>query len=220
LCGIPLAELDVEGELTTPTGAAIIATLANEFGPLPAMSVERIGYGAGQKDFPQPNILRLVLGDADAKPQAADVRPRIESIVVLETNLDNASGEIIGNAVDRLWQSGALDVSLTPIQMKKGRPGILVSVQAQPADADKLENILFAETPTLGVRRTTMQRTALVRQPHEVETRWGTIAGKVSFLPDGSRRFTSEYEACRQIADRNAVSLAEVIAAAQDAYSS
>jgi uncharacterized protein (DUF111 family) len=167
------------------------------------MTVERVGYGAGQKDFPQPNILRLLVGDASHQPQGADVRPRTEWIVMLETNLDNVSGEAVGNAVDRLWAAGALDVSLTAIQMKKGRPGILVSVQARPADANKLEAILFVATPTLGVRRSTIERTVLMRHPHEVPTRWGPVAGKISYVPDGSRRFSPEYEACRQIAERN-----------------
>jgi uncharacterized protein (TIGR00299 family) protein len=218
LRGVPLAQLDVEGELTTPTGAAIVAALADEFGPLPAMTVERIGYGAGQKDFPQPNILRVLVGEAGAGQTAAEHRPRTEAILVLETNLDNASGETMGHAVDRLWEAAALDVSVTAIQMKKGRPGVLISVQARPADADKLEGILFAETPTLGVRRTTVLRTVLARQQKEVQTQWGLIAGKISYLPDGSQRFTPEYEACRQIADRSGVPLAEVIAAAHDAY--
>jgi uncharacterized protein (TIGR00299 family) protein len=218
LRGVPLAMLDVEGELTTPTGAAIVATLTDEFGPLPAMKVERIGYGAGQKDFPQPNILRVLVGEAADKPQAAEGRPRVESIVVLETNLDNASGETIGHAVDRLWASGALDVSLTPLQMKKGRPGVLVSVQARPGDADRLEAVLFTETPTLGVRRATVMRTVLPREPHSVATRWGPVAGKVAYLPNGSQRFTPEYEACRQLAERHQVSLAQVIAAAQEAF--
>jgi len=218
LRGVPLAALDVEGELTTPTGAAIVAALADEFGPLPAMTVDRIGYGAGQKDFPQPNILRLLVGEPAAKPHAAGVRPRVEAIVVLETNLDNASGETIGHAVDRLWAAGALDVSLTAIQMKKGRPGVLMSVQARPADADHLEAVLFTETPTLGVRRQTVLRTVLVREPHEVTTRWGPIAGKVSHLPDGSKRFTPEYEACRELAKRNKLSLVEVMAIAQQAF--
>jgi len=215
LRGVPLVALDVEGELTTPTGAAIVAALADEFGPMPAMTVERIGYGAGQKDFPQANLLRVMVGEADAKPQAAGVRTRIESIVVLETNLDNATGEMIGHAVDRLWVAGALDVSLTAIQMKKGRPGMLISVQARPADADTLEGILFAETPTLGVRRTTVLRTVLAREERTVTTPWGQVTGKVAFLPDGSQRFTPEYESCRSIADQQNASLAEVMAAAQ-----
>lgn len=218
LRGVPLAALDVEGELTTPTGAAIVAALADEFGPLPAMTVERIGYGAGQMDFPQPNVLRVLIGEGSAKPRAAEHAPRVEAIVVLETNVDNASGETIGHAVDRLWEAGALDVSLAAIQMKKGRPGVLVTVQSRPGDADRMEAILFDETPTLGVRRATVMRTVLPREPHEVATPWGRVAGKIAHLPSGERRFTPEYEACRAIAERDQVALAAVIAAAQAAF--
>jgi pyridinium-3,5-bisthiocarboxylic acid mononucleotide nickel chelatase len=223
LRGIPLAALDVEGELTTPTGAAIVAALADEFGPLPAMTVNHIGYGAGQKDFPQANILRVLVGEIAsatgfASASITNHAPHTESIVLLETNLDNTTGETIGHAADRLWAAGALDVSLTPIQMKKGRPGVLLSVQSRPADADKLEAVLFAETPTLGVRRSTVQRTVLAREGRIVETAWGPIAGKVAFLPDGTQRFTPEYEACHQIAERHSLSLATVIAAAHSVY--
>jgi pyridinium-3,5-bisthiocarboxylic acid mononucleotide nickel chelatase len=218
LRGVPLAALDVEGELTTPTGAAIVAALADEFGPLPAMTVSRIGYGAGQKDFPQPNLLRILVGEAvaslDAKLQAAEHAPRTEAIVVLETNIDDATGVAIGHAVERLWDAGALDVSLVPIQMKKGRPGILVSIQAAPADADRMEAILFAETPTLGVRRSTVTRTVLARHELVVETPWGPVSGKLASLPDGSQRFAPEYEVCRELAERCGVSLAEVMRAA------
>jgi uncharacterized protein (TIGR00299 family) protein len=217
LCGVPLAPLDVEGELTTPTGAAIVAALADEFGSLPAMTIEHIGYGAGQKDFPQPNILRLLIGEAASITVSTNKRqqPRIESIVLLETNLDNATGETVGHTADMLWAAGALDVSLTPIQMKKGRPGVIISVQTRPGDADRLEAIMFRETPTLGVRRTSVLRTVLGREPETVETPWGPVAGKVALLPDGSQRFTPEYESCRQIAEREGVSIAEVRSAAQ-----
>lgn len=226
LRGVPLAALDVQGELTTPTGAAIVAALAESFGPMPSMIVDSIGYGAGQKDFPQANILRLLVGSptspdglvasATWSPTASIVAnpPRTESIVVLETNLDNSTGESIGHAIDRLWSAGALDVSLTPIQMKKGRPGVLISVQTRPAEAAKLEAILFAETSTLGVRRSTVHRTVLAREECTAQTQWGPVAGKVAFLPDGTSRFTPEYEACRQVAERNSVPLAAVINAA------
>jgi uncharacterized protein (TIGR00299 family) protein len=217
LKGVPLAALDVEGELTTPTGAAIVAALADEFGPLPAMTVSRIGYGAGQKDFPQPNLLRILVGEGaatvSAQPQAVRA-PRTEAIVVLETNLDDATGVAIGHAVERLWEAGALDVSLVPIQMKKGRPGVLLSVQSAPAVADRMEAILFHETPTLGVRRSTVLRTVLAREEVEVETPWGPVTGKVVYLPDGSQRFAPEYEACRKLARRSGESLAEVMLAA------
>jgi pyridinium-3,5-bisthiocarboxylic acid mononucleotide nickel chelatase len=223
LRGVPLAVLDVEGELTTPTGAAIVAALVDDFGPIPAMIVEHIGYGAGQKDFPQANILRVLVGEvasatiSTALANASHV-PRIESIVLLETNLDNATGETIGHAIELLWAAGALDVSLTAIQMKKGRPGVLIGVQARPADAGNLEEILFRETPTLGVRRATVPRTVLAREERTVETPWGQVAGKVAFLPDGAQRFTPECEACREIAERNGITLSAVVDAAHAAW--
>jgi uncharacterized protein (TIGR00299 family) protein len=225
LRGIPLVELDVEGELTTPTGAAIVAALADDFGPLPTMTVEQIGYGAGQKDFTQPNILRLIVGTAASRRDSNeknwhDVLPRTESIVVLETNLDNVSGEALGHAVEQLWAAGALDVSLGAIQMKKGRPGVLLSVQARPADADRMETILFIDSPTLGVRRQLLTRTILAREPHEVTTPWGAITGKIAYLPNGGRRFSPEYDACHRVAAQECVSLADVIAAAQMAFRS
>jgi pyridinium-3,5-bisthiocarboxylic acid mononucleotide nickel chelatase len=222
LKGVPLASLDVEGELTTPTGAAIVSSLVTEFGPLPTMAVTRIGYGAGQKEFDHPNLLRILIGDAApsvaVSELADDKRPHVESIIVLDTNLDDVSGAAVGHCVECLWAVGALDVTLTPIQMKKGRPGVLISVQAAPVDADRLEAILFAETQTLGVRRTTVQRTVLARRSHEVTTAWGVVAGKVAYLPDGSPRFTPEYEACRLIATDYGVRLADVMSAAIATY--
>jgi hypothetical protein len=218
LRGIPLAPLAVEGELTTPTGAAIVAALATGFGPLPPMTVDRIGYGAGQKEFPQPNILRLLIGTQPTSITSGNHLPQVESIVLLETNLDDCPGDAIGHAVERLFSAGALDVAVTPIQMKKGRPGVLVSVQARPDDADTLESILFQETPTLGVRRTQVVRTVLAREPHEVVTPWGPIAGKIAHLPDGSLRFAPEYEACHRVSIEHRVPLADVLAAARQAF--
>ncbi len=223
LRNVPLAALDCEGELTTPTGAAIVAALADEFGVLPPMTVTCIGYGAGQKDFAQANILRILVGEVASMTGSGSAvartrQPHTESIVVLETNLDNATGETLGHAMELLWHAGALDVSLTSILMKKGRPGVVLSVQARPADADKLEQVLFAETPTLGVRHSTIMRTVLARETREVSTHWGKVAGKVAYLPDGSVRFMPEYEACHNIAIVNRVALAAVIAAARSAW--
>jgi pyridinium-3,5-bisthiocarboxylic acid mononucleotide nickel chelatase len=222
LKGVPLAPLEVEGELTTPTGAAIVSSLVTGFGALPAMVVARIGYGAGQKDFSHANLLRIMIGDAAPSEAATGVadekRPSVESIVVLETNLDDVSGEVIGHCVECLWAARAFDVTVTPVQMKKGRPGVLMSVQAAPAEADRLEAILFAETPTLGVRRATVQRTVLARRSLEVTTAWGAVTGKVAYLPNGIARFTPEYEACRLIAMDSGASLADVMTAAIAAY--
>lgn len=222
LCGVPLADVPADGELTTPTGAAIVTTLAEAFGPLPAMTVDRIGYGAGQRDFPHANLLRLLVGEAAGEAvgeaDSADVRPAVETIVVLETNLDDTCAEAIGYAVERLWEAGALDVSLTPMQMKKGRPGVLLSVQARPADESRLEAILFQETTTLGVRRQAVERTVLARRRGQVETRWGPVEGMIAFLPDGSQRFAPEYESCRRVADRLGVPLTAVQVAARQAF--
>jgi uncharacterized protein (DUF111 family) len=187
------------------------------------MAVDRIGYGAGQKDFPQANILRLLVGEVVSATGYATTLtqahlPKTESIVLLETNLDNVTGETVAHAVDCLWSAGALDVSLAAIQMKKGRPGVLLSVQTRPADADQLEKILFRETQTLGVRRTIVLRIVLAREALTVETTYGPVTAKVAVLPDGSRRFTPEYESCHRIATASGIPLANVMSAASDAW--
>lgn len=214
LAGVPLAASDVGGELTTPTGAAIVASLVDEFGPLPAMTISKIGYGAGQADFAHPNLLRLIVGETSESAVARD------QIVLLETNLDDTTGEAIAHCCTRLWEAGALDVATTALQMKKGRPGVLLSVQCQPADADNLAEIMFRETTTLGLRRATLERMTLPRRSMTVVTRWGEIEGIVAELPDGSPRFSPEYESCRETADKQKVALAEVQAAAHRAFQS
>ncbi len=214
LRGVPLAESSIKHELTTPTGAAILVTLADSFGPMPAMKIKRIGYGAGQRDFPQrPNILRLLVGEAveDAKHDAEDV-------CVLETNLDDERGEIIAHCISRLWQSGALDVYTTAIGMKKDRPAVKITVVCRPNDAALFEDVLFAETTTLGVRRWSAARSILRREPHTVETPWGPVEGVIGWRRDGSPRFAPEYEACRRVATANDVPLRDVYEAAGKAY--
>ena len=213
LKGVPIAASDVEGELTTPTGAAIVSTLVDEFGPVPAMTISATGYGSGQKDFEHPNLLRLLVGETASGVDGGD------QIVMLETNLDDTPGEAIGYCAEKLWEAGALDVSTTALQMKKDRPGVLLSVQGRPADADRLAEIVFRETTTLGLRRSTVQRQTLPRRTVQVSTDWGEIAGIVATLPDGSERFSPEFAACREIADNKQIALATVYAAAQQAYS-
>ena len=214
LRGIPIAPSEVEGELTTPTGAAIVAALVESFGPLPAMTIESIGYGAGQKDFPHPNLLRLVVGEASESTVATGA----DTIVLLETNLDDATGESIGHCVQQLRKAGALDVSTMPLQMKKDRPGVLLSVQCRPADEQQLAGIIFRETTTLGLRRSTLERITLPRQRVIVVTQWGEVAGIKAELPDGSSRFSPEYESVAEIADKCQVSLTAVEAAARAAF--
>ncbi len=215
LRGVPLAESAIHAELTTPTGAAILTTLADAFGPVPAIKIERIGYGAGHKDLAErPNILRLLVGEAVAA--AGDVPA--EQVCVLETNLDNTSGELIGYCITRLWQAGALDVYTAAIQMKKNRPGVVLTVLCRPADAPAVEEVFFLETATLGVRRWTAERTVLRRQPHRVTTPWGPVDGKIAWLPGGAARFAPEFESCRRVAEQQRVPLGEVYESAQRAF--
>lgn len=212
LRGVPLAESSVPAELTTPTGAAILAVLVDSFGPLPAMTLDRIGYGAGSLDTPQqPNVLRLFLGQA-VEEEAA------EQVCVVETNLDDISGEMIGYCTTRLWEAGALDVYTTAIQMKKNRPGVKLSVLCRVGEVEPIETILFTETTTLGVRRWMVRRHVLSRQPHRVETPWGRVEGKVGWLTSGSPRFAPEFESCRSIAAEHGVPLQAVYEAAQRAF--
>jgi pyridinium-3,5-bisthiocarboxylic acid mononucleotide nickel chelatase len=215
LRGVPLASFECEGELTTPTGAAIVAALVDEFGVVPAMTIERIGYGAGQKDFTHPNLLRLLVGES-AKPASGGVGG--DTIALLETNLDDATGESIGYCIERLWQAGALDVSTTAIAMKKNRPGVLLAVQCRPADADKLAEIVFRETTALGLRRSTIERMTLPRRQVTVSTPYGDVAGIVASLPSGGERFSAEYAACAELAARRGVPLEEVQSAARQAF--
>jgi len=213
LRGIPLAESSVPFELTTPTGAAIVAAMVDRFGPTPAMTISRIGCGAGQRDLAeQPNLLRLLVGEQPAGEPAGD------RVCVLQTNLDDTSGEVIGYCADRLWAAGALDVFTTAILMKKGRPGVTLSVLCRPDDAARCEEILFAETTTLGVRRHTADRHVLAREPHTVETPWGPIEGKIGWVREGSPRFAPEYESCRRVAAERNVPLRAVYEAAHKAF--
>lgn len=217
LQGIPIAPSIVETELTTPTGAAIVATLVESFGPLPAMCVERIGYGAGSKDFPvQPNVLRLFVGEAVEREAAGGVSA--DEVWVLETNLDDVSGEIVGYAMTKLLEAGALDVYTTPIQMKKNRPGVILTALCRTADWERIEKIIFRETGTLGVRRRPVSRHKLERREHTVTTPWGDIAGKLGWIAGQEPSFSPEFEACKQAAEQHGVPLREVYEAAQRAY--
>jgi len=212
LSGIPIADSNVDGELTTPTGAAIVATMVDEFGPLPAMKVSKIGYGSGSKDFlSHPNILRLFVGES-VEAAASD------QVWVVETNLDDISGEVIGYCTTKLWEKGALDVYTTAIQMKKNRPGTTLTVLCHAAELEQIEATIFKETGTLGVRRWQASRRKLERKPHDVETPWGTVEGKLGWIAGQEPNFSPEFESCRKIAEAQGVALREVFEAAQRAF--
>jgi uncharacterized protein (TIGR00299 family) protein len=214
LTGIPLAPSDVEAELTPPTGAAIVATLAQSFGPVPPMTIERIGYGAGERELEtQPNLLRLLVGQTGDGPTG-------EQLWMVETNLDDATGELVGYCSERLWEAGALDVYITPIQMKKNRPGVVLSVLCEPIVVEPIEAVLFAETTTLGVRRWPVHRRKLERRMHKVATPWGPVEGKLATLPGRSPTFSPEYESCRRVAIEHRVPLRVVMEAARSAFES
>jgi uncharacterized protein (TIGR00299 family) protein len=212
LRGVPLAESNVECELTTPTGAAIVAALVDAFGNVPSMTIERIGYGAGQKDLEeQANLLRLLVGQAD------DARSD-EQLWVLETNLDDISGELVGHTATRLWEAGALDVYTTPIGMKKNRPGVTLSVLCEGPRIRVIEEIIFRETTTLGIRRWQVHRRRLKREPHRVETPWGPVEGVLAWLDAETARFSPEFESCKRLAAEHKLPLKVVYEAAQQAY--
>ena len=214
LLGVPIAPTQIPLEMTTPTGAAIVTELASEFGPMPPMQVGRIGYGAGSKDMPdRPNLLRILIGNAlKLKPR------RNDSILVMESNLDDVTGEQIGFAIERLWKAGALDVFTVPIQMKKNRPGTLITVIANPHDRQAMESILFQQTGTLGIRYRTQARTVLPRAAVDVRTPWGIVAGKVSKLPSGDIDFSPEYDDCSKIAASFGLRLTEVVGKVIECY--
>jgi pyridinium-3,5-bisthiocarboxylic acid mononucleotide nickel chelatase len=195
-------------ELTTPTGAAVLTTLAAGFGAMPAMRVSSVGYGAGDKDFREhANVLRVMVGNSSGATESTTVS-------IIEANLDDSSPQIVAYAMERLLAAGALDVTVTSIQMKKGRPGILLRVIATPATQEALAALLFAETSTLGLRIYSAERRVQERKWVEVLTPHGKIRMKVG--GDGS--FAPEYEDCRAIAQAAGVPLKRVIADANHIY--
>jgi uncharacterized protein (TIGR00299 family) protein len=212
LKGVPLAASPIKAELTTPTGAAILTTVVEQWIEQPVMTVERIGHGAGRREFvEQPNLLRLFVGTA-ATPAQSD------QVWVLETNLDDLPPEVIGYCYDLLLAAGALDVFTTPIFMKKNRPGVLLSVLAPEEVLSALEAILFRETTTFGIRRYLVSRHKLNRRPCTVSTPWGPVQGKLGWQEGRPPVFSPEYEDCARVARQNGLALREVYVQAQRAY--
>jgi pyridinium-3,5-bisthiocarboxylic acid mononucleotide nickel chelatase len=208
LAGKPIYSRGPEIELTTPTGAALAVTLASSFGPLPAMRISSVGHGAGDRDFKQhANVLRVLIGDRTAAPEATLVS-------VIEANIDDSSPQVLGYALEKLMDAGALDAALSPLQMKKNRPGSLLRVIAKPEDQERLAQIIFAETSTLGLRIHAAERRVEARSMVEVATPFGPIRGKVS----AQGAFAPEFDDCKAIAQRTGTPLPRVLAAAHEAY--
>jgi uncharacterized protein (TIGR00299 family) protein len=201
-----------DGELLTPTGALLVTAYASSYGPLPPLHIEKVGHGAGGRDTKgRPNVLRLIVGQEGGPPES-------DRVLVLETELDDAVPQLLGPLLERLLGAGALDAFFTPVQMKKGRPGVLVTVVAPPSAREALEELLFRETTTLGVRSQEWERTALERETATVETAYGPIRVKI-----GRRRGTiynawPEFDDCQRAAGEQGVPIKEVLAAALAAW--
>ena len=206
----------IQAELLTPTGAAIVKTLATRFGAFPEMKIERSGYGAGTRDFPgHANVVRLTIGEAATK---LATNTNQETISVLEANLDDLNPQVFGYVLDRLLAEGALDVFSVPVQMKKNRPGTLLTILCKPEDAAKLTQIVFTETTTLGVRQRQEQRSTLTRRWVPVATQWGEVRMKIASLNGTVTNYAPEYEDCRRIAAEHHVPLKSVMQEATQAY--
>ncbi len=218
LHGAPVYSSGIQAELLTPTGAAIVKTLASRFGVFPAMKIEKSGYGAGTRDFAgHANVVRITIGEAAGPTLAAKTAQ--ETITVLEANLDDLNPQVFGYVLDRLLAEGALDVFSMPVQMKKNRPGALLTVLSKPEDAAKLTQIIFTETTTLGVRQRQEQRSILNRRWIPVATLWGEVRMKIASMNGTVTNYAPEYEDCRRIAERYKVPLKEIMNSALEAYS-
>jgi pyridinium-3,5-bisthiocarboxylic acid mononucleotide nickel chelatase len=194
LKGLPTFGVEIDGETVTPTGAAIVRALGKSFGVQPAMTVEKIGYGTGQKQFStRPNLFRVILGESSAGWQE-------EEMLAIETNIDDMNPQFYDHVMERLFEAGARDVFLAPIQMKKNRPGTLLRVIAEARDREKLAKVIFQETSTIGIRHYPIGRIILKRESRKIKTRYGDVSLKIVEQPDGSKRAMPEYDDLKRIA--------------------
>jgi uncharacterized protein (TIGR00299 family) protein len=201
-----------EGELLTPTGALLVTAHATAYGPLPPVAIEKTGHGAGTRDTAgRPNVLRLIVGEEGGEFAT-------DRVLVLETELDDASPQILGPLLERLLEAGALDAFFTPVQMKKGRPGVLVTALAPPSAREAIEELLFRETTTLGIRRSEWERTVLDREHVTVETAYGPIRVKIGRRGDTVYNAWPEFDDCRRAADERKVPVKQVLAEALAAW--
>jgi uncharacterized protein (TIGR00299 family) protein len=213
---VPVYSSGIQAELVTPTGAAIVKILARRFVSFPEMKIEKSGYGAGSRDFPgHPNVVRLTIGEA-ASTLAA--KTSSDNVTVLEANLDDLNPQVFGYVMDRLFEEGALDAFGMPVQMKKNRPGTLLTVLCKPEDASRLTQLIFTETTTLGVRRRDEARQTLARRWENVCTEWGEVRIKIASMNGTVTNYAPEYEDCRRIAAEHRVPLKTVMQEATRQY--
>ncbi|MEE4266385.1 MAG: nickel pincer cofactor biosynthesis protein LarC [Desulfobacteraceae bacterium] len=223
LAGVPVYGTDIPHELVTPTGAAIISSLAQRFEPLPGMVIDRIGYGAGRRELEdRPNLLRILLGTISESSAESDGKLSEDQIIIVETCIDDMNPELFGHVMDRLFEDGALDVYLIPVHMKKNRPGTMLQVLCKDDSRDRLINRVLSETTTTGVRFYPSRRRLLGRDQHKIKTTFGVIAVKRIRDPQGNFRLVPEYEVCRKIALEENIPLRlvyETVAREADLYS-
>lgn len=213
--GVPISQCDEPNELITPTGAALLAELAESFAPMQGLVPTRIGCGVGgRENRTRPNILRAILGETSV---AAAHDWEIDTIAVLETNLDDTTPELLGNFLDKAMAAGALDVSYTPVQMKKSRPGVRLSVLCATEDADRLSEMILCQTTAFGLRRSLTERRKLRREFQEVRTEYGVVTVKIGRLDGKVVQRSPEFESCRQLANESNVPLQAVYEAALSA---
>jgi pyridinium-3,5-bisthiocarboxylic acid mononucleotide nickel chelatase len=194
LKGLPVFGVDVDSETITPTGAAIVRALGKSFGDQPAMKIAKIGYGTGQKEFAnRPNLFRLVLGDESTRSDE-------EEMLLMETNIDDMNPQLYDHVMEQLFNAGARDVFLSPIQMKKNRPAILLAVICEPAERDAIAEIILQETTTIGVRYHSVRRLILPRESRKIKTRFGAVTVKFVVQPDGNKRASPEYDDLKRLA--------------------
>jgi uncharacterized protein (TIGR00299 family) protein len=213
---VPVTQCNEPHELVTPTGAALLAEFAESFGPMDALVANKIGFGLGTRENKtRPNVLRAILGSVATRASAQDWDT--DTVAVLETNLDDINGEILGYFVEKALNSGALDVFHTAIQMKKNRPGVLLTVLCAEADADKFTELMLRETTSFGVRRYSAERRKLRREITEVQTEYGVVAVKIGRFNGEITQAAPEFESCKKIAAQRGVALKAVYEAAAKA---
>ena len=211
----PIYSGPIQKELVTPTGAAMVRSLATRFGSMPKMKIEGAGYGAGARNFPgAANVLRVTIGESLEK----ELTTPQDNIMVIEANLDDMSPQVFGYVIDRLLEAGALDAFGTPVQMKKSRPGTVLTVLTRTEDAQRIAQIIFAETTTIGLRMRQEMRHTLAREYESVQTPWGGVRIKVARLNGKVTNFAPEYEDCREIAADHSVPLKTVLQEAVKLY--
>ncbi len=217
---VPVVGVDIDGETVTPTGATLARTIAKKFGTAPGMRVLQVGYGAGQRDWPdRPNVLRLTIGESDSADSREDGF-EVAQLVVLSCNVDDMNPQWYEPLMSRLYDAAALEVWLTPVQMKKNRPGIIVEALCRPEDAAKLREILIAHSTTLGVRESLVTRHSLPREIETVQTAYGNVRVKVAKLPDGKMKAAPEHDDCVTLSAEKGATVSEVWLAAVAAFNS